>query len=277
MLIILGTCVMAMAIASIYDPAGLVTGGFSGISIMVKRMTVHMVPGGIPLGLTNAVLNVPVFILAYWKLGKKFVGRTLLGTVMLSFWLTVLPPLNLIEDDYLLVALFGGVFSGIGFGLVLRAGASTGGTDLVAALIRTKMRQYSVVQIMQVMDALIVLAGMYVFGIRPVLYAIVAIFVTTRVSDAFLEGFKNSKAAYVVTARYEAVARQIMDELGRGVTALSAVGMYTGEERKLLYCVVSRKEIVRVKEIVHAADATAFVIVSDVREVLGEGFLEYTS
>ena len=274
-LIALGTGMMSIAIAGIYDAAGLVTGGFTGIAIMLKNVTQNLIPGGIPLGLTNAVLNVPVFLFSYWKLGKRFAGRSLFGTVMLSIWLSVVPPLHLIEEDYLLVALFGGVAAGIGYGLVIRTGATSGGTDMVAALIQTRLRHYSVVQIMQVIDAFIVIAGLYVFGLRPALYAIVAIFVTTKVSDAFLEGFKHSKAAFVITAEYERVADLIIKELHRGVTALTGVGMYTKEERKVLYCVVSRKEIVRVKEIVHAVDPTAFVIVSDVREVLGEGFLEH--
>ena len=146
---------------------------------------------------------------------------------------------------------------------------------MVAALIRPKLRHYSVSQIMQVIDGAIVLAGVYVFGLRPALYAVVAIFVTTRVTDSFLEGFKNSKAAFIITGRYEEVAKRLMQELKRGVTGLTGRGMYTREDLCVLYCVVSRKEMVQLKEIVNDVDAEAFVIVSDVREVLGEGFLEY--
>ena len=129
---------------------------------------------------------------------------------------------------------------------------------------------------MQVLDAAIVILGLYVFGLRPTLYAVVSIFVSTKISDAFLEGFKTSKAAFIITNRYEEVAERLMDELDRGVTGLHAQGMYTEEKKCVLYCVVSRKEIVRVKEIVNDVDSSAFVIVSDVREVLGEGFLEYS-
>ena len=178
--------------------------------------------------------------------------------------------------DYMLAALFGGAFTGIGMALVLKAGATTGGTDMVAAIIQSHMRHYTVVQVMQVLDAAIVILGLYVFGLRPTLYAVVSIFVSTKISDAFLEGFKTSKAAFIITNRYEEVAEQLMDELDRGVTGLHAQGMYTEEKKCVLYCVVSRKEIVRVKEIVNDVDSSAFVIVSDVREVLGEGFLEYS-
>ena len=273
--IVLGTGIMALGILCIYDQVGLVTGGFTGLAIVVRSVSQEWIPGGIPLWLTNLLLNIPVFIVAYYQMGKKFIGRTLFGAVMLSVWLYVIPPIDLAQGDYLLAALFGAVFSGIGMGLVLRSKATTGGTDMVAALIQKHMRHHSVVSIMQFIDGAIVVVGLFVFGVRPTLYAIVAIFVTTKVSDTFLEGFNYSKAAFIITEHYDEVASKIMEELDRGVTGLDAKGMYTGDEKCVLYCVVSRKEIVDVKEIVHSIDSKAFVIVSDVREVLGEGFLEY--
>lgn len=276
-LILVGTAVMALAIQCIYDRVGLVTGGFTGLTIIIRNITKSVISGGIPLWFANIVLNIPVFIYSYVKFGKKFVGRTLFATIMLSVWLYIIPGVDLSGDDYLLAALFGGVFTGVGMGIVLRAGATTGGTDMVAALIQTKMRHYSVVQIMQVMDAAIVIAGLYVFGLRSTLYAVVSIFVSTKVSDGFLEGFQNSKAALIITNHHKEVATRVMDELGRGVTGMDAKGMYTQDYKCVLYCVVSRKEIVQLKEIVNDVDPDAFVIVSDVREVLGEGFMEYSS
>ncbi len=275
LLIIVGTAGVAFAVQCMYDPCGLVTGGFSGVAIIIKSLTEHIVPGGVPLWLTNLLLNIPVFIVAYIKMGKRFIGRTLFGTVMLSVWLYILPVIDLTQGDMLLVALFGGVFSGAGMGMVLRANATTGGTDMVAALIQLKIRHYNVAQIMQILDGAIVIFGFFVFGLRPSLYAIVAIFVTTKVSDAILEGFKYSKAAYIITDKYEEVAKVLMEELDRGATGLKATGMYTGKDRCVLYCVVSKKQIVTLKEIVVNIDPKAFVIVSDVREVLGEGFLDY--
>ena len=276
-LILVGTAVMALAIQCIYDRVGLVTGGFTGLTIVIRSLTKSVVEGGIPLWFTNIVLNIPVFLYSYIKFGRKFVGRTLFATLMLSVWLYIIPGVDLSGDDYLLAALFGGAFTGVGMGLVLRAGATTGGTDMVAALIQPRMRHYSVVLIMQVMDAAIVIAGLYVFGLRSTLYAVVSIFVMTKVSDAFLEGFKNSKAALIITNHHEEVAQRLMDELDRGVTGMDAKGMYTQDYKCVLYCVVSRKEIVQLKEIVNDVDPDAFVIVSDVREVLGEGFMEYSS
>lgn len=274
--ILLGTLLMAVAVQWIYDRVGLVTGGFTGLAIVIRNLTRHFFSGGIPLWLSNIVLNIPVFVYSYFRFGKKYIGKTGFATIMLSVWLYVIPVIDLSGDDYLLAALFGGVFTGIGFALVLKAGATTGGTDMVAALIQERMRHYTVSQVMQVLDAVVVIAGLYVFGLRATLYAVVAVFVSTKVSDAFLEGFKNSKAAFIITNHYKEVADCIMKELDRGVTGLQAEGMYTGDFKCVLYCVVSRKEIVEIKKIVNETDPGAFVIVSDVREVLGEGFLEYS-
>ena len=275
LMIIVGSASFGVAIQNIYDQTGLVTGGFTGLAIIIKAITSQLIKDGIPLWLTNTVLNIPVFILGYILMGRKFLGRSLFGTIMLSFWLYVLPPLDLAQGDYMLAALFGGLFSGAGVGLVLRANGTTGGTDMVAALIHRKLRHYTVAQIMMVLDGCIVFAGLFLFGIRPPLSAIVAIFVATKVSDSVLEGFNYSKAAYIITDQYEEIATRIMEELDRGLTGLSAKGMYTNEDKCVLYCVVSMKEIVVLKELVSEVDRNAFVIVSDVREVLGEGFLEH--
>lgn len=274
--LIVGTGLVAASIQCVYDPISLVTGGFTGLAIIVKELTSGIVDGGVPLWMTNIVLNVPVFLIALKIKGKRFIGRTLCGTFLLSAWLYVIPSIDLTQGDYILAAVFGGCIGGVGMGLVLLAKATTGGTDMVATLIQHFMRHYSIVQIMQILDGLIVLCGFYVFGIRAALYAIVAIFITSKVSDTLMEGFKFSKAAFIISDKYEQVAKKILEELDRGVTGLKAKGMYSGDDKCMLYCVVSQKEIVQVKEIVAQIDPEAFVIVSDAREVLGEGFQEYT-
>ena len=272
--IFMGTGIMALAIQCIFEPIGLVTGGFSGIAIIIRKMTAGIVEGGVPLWLTNLTLNVPVFIAALIIKGRKFLGRTVIGTVLLSFWLYVIPQVDLTQGDYMLSAVFGGVITGIGIGFVLLAKATTGGTDMVSALVQKYVRHYSVVQILQVIDGMVVLAGLYVFGLKPALYAIVAIFITSKVSDALMEGMKYSKAAFIITDCYKEIADAIMTQLDRGLTGLDATGMYSGDKKTVLYCVVSKKEIVELKDIVSKIDPKAFVIVTDAREVFGEGFLE---
>lgn len=275
LMIALGTGCIALGIQWLYAPIGLVTGGFTGIAIIANQVSRGVFNGGIPLWLTNLALNVPVFFAAYKIKGRQFVGRTGVATLLLSLWLYALPEMDLTQRDPMLAAIFGGAVSGIGIGFVLLARATTGGTDLVSVLIQNKLRHYSVVQILQVLDGAIVLAGLYVFGLKVGLYAVIAIFITSKVSDAWMEGLKFSKAAFVITDCHEQAAQALMEKLGRGVTGFYAKGMYSGSEKCILYCVVSKKEIAYLKEIVVDIDQNAFVIVSDAREVLGEGFIEY--
>ena len=275
LMITIGTGILAVGIAWFYDPIGLVTGGFSGLAIIIKHITEGLIEGGIPLWLTNIALNVPVFILSYILKGKKFIGKTLFGTLMLSAWLLVLPAIDFAQGDFMIASLFGGLCAGAGIGFVIRVGATTGGTDMVSALVQLKLRHFSIVEILMVIDATVVVLGLLIFGIRPTLYAIIGIVVQTKVSDLVVEGFNYSKAAYIITNEHEEVARRIMTELERGVTGLHAKGMYTQQDKCVLYCIVTQKEIIGLKDIVNEVDPSAFVIVSDVKEVLGEGFQEY--
>ncbi|MBR6950438.1 MAG: YitT family protein [Oscillospiraceae bacterium] len=272
--ILLGTGLLAVSVQYFFDPAGLVTGGFTGLAIIIKALTGRFFEGGVPLWVSNLALNVPVFVLAYLLLGRKFVGRTLFGAVMLSVWLALLPAPFIQPKDLLLAAVFGGIISGAGVGLVFLGSATTGGTDLVAALIHKGLRHYSLASILMILDGAVVLVGLTVFGLRPALYAIITIYTATKVTDALLEGLKVSKAAYIISEKATEIAAEIMEKLDRGATGFPAVGMYTGKEKLIVYCVVSRKEIVQVKDIAAKYDPSAFVIVSDVKEVLGEGFQE---
>lgn len=272
--ILLGTAVMAFAIKCIYDPAGLVTGGVSGLAIIAKNIGKVLLGQEIPLWLTTTVLNIPLFLAAIYIQGMKPVFKTLFATAFLSVFLAVIPSWTMVENDLFLAAVFGGVLSGVGFGLVLGGQATTGGTDLLAALIRRRMKQYSVAQLLQVLDGLIVLGGAAVFGVNYALYAMIAVFFVSKVSDMIIEGWKFSKQALIITDKTQEIAARLMEELDRGVTSLYARGMYSRQEREVLFCVVSKKEIVRLKELIGEMDPKAFVIVSDVREVLGEGFVE---
>lgn len=273
-MIAIGTALIAFSVASIYDPSGFVTGGFSGLAIIVKQLTAELVPDGVPLALTNLVLNIPVFLIAIRLKGWNYIVKTLFGTMMLSFWLGVLPVMPIAEGDFLLTALYGGIVMGVGIGLVFLSQATTGGTDLIAAIIQHFWRHYSIADIMQVIDAVIVLAGAYLFGIQMALYAVISIYLVSKISDGIIEGLKFSKAAFIITCKPDEVSQILMNDLSRGVTGLSAKGMYSGENKNMLFCVVSRKEIVRLKELTLSLDPDAFVIVTDVREVLGEGFIE---
>ena len=266
LLIIVGTALMATAITSCFDAAGLVTGGFSGISILVKAGTKSLYGNGIPLWVTNLVLNIPVFLLAAKIKGIAFVKKALLGDLSLTVWLAVLPAWKL-SGDFLLVALYGGLLQGVGIGLVFLGGGTTGGTDLLAAIIQNFMRHYSIAQIMQFVDGAVVLVGMYVFGVERALYAIIAVYLVTKVSDGIIEGLKFSKSVYIITEKPDEVSRMVMEDLDRGITGISAKGMYSGQDKLMLFCVVGKKELVHLKEMIDEIDPNAFVIVGDAREV----------
>lgn len=275
-LIVFGTGLMGLAIKCIYDPMEMVTGGFSGLAIVIKNITAAIsMKGGIPLSVTSFVLNVPVFLIAFRVKGKRFVGKSFVAMTLLSVWLAIWPEWDLASGDYVIACIFGGGISGVGMGLILAARGTTGGTDMVAAIIQTKMRHYSIVQIMQVLDAAVVLVGLYLFGLKAALYAIIAIIITTKVSDVILEGAQISRAIYILSDRTDDIAERIMKMMERGVTGLNAKGMYTEKEKCMLFCVVSKKEIAVLKDLVMEADPSAFMIVCDAREVWGEGFQAY--
>ena len=273
LLIIIGTGLMATAITSCFDAAGMVTGGFSGIAIIVKAGTKGLYGNGVPLWVTNLVLNVPVFILAAKIKGFSFVKKALMGDISLTVWLAVLPAWKLSEDIFL-AALYGGILQGVGIGLVFLGGGTTGGTDLLAAIIQKYMKHYSIAQVMQFVDGAVVVAGMYVFGVERALYAIIAVYLVTKVSDGIIAGLKFSKAVYIITDKPDEVSRMVMEDIDRGITGIRAKGMYSGNDKLMLFCVVGKKELIHLKEMIDEIDPKAFVIVGDAREVHGEGFIE---
>ncbi|MGI6009891.1 MAG: YitT family protein [Ruminococcus sp.] len=268
-LIILGTAVMAVSINSVFDPLGMVTGGFSGLAIVVKEMT------GIPLGITMLILNIPLFLAAFKIKGFHFLKRSLAGMISLSFWLLALPGIPMVKEDMMLAAFCGGVLQGAGIGLTFMGHGTTGGSDMAAVLIQKKIPWYPVAKIMQAIDWVIVVIGALVFGFSMVLYSAVAIFIIAKVSDTIIEGLKFSKAAFIISEKHEAVTLAIMEELQRGMTKIPIRGGYSGKDKIMLFCVVPRKQIAFLKDIVHRIDGQAFVVVTDAREVLGEGFLQY--
>ena len=274
LMIIVGTGLMSLAINSVFDASGMVTGGFSGIAIIIKAWTKGLVNGGIPLWVTNCVLNVPLFFIAWRVKGFSFIKKAILGEISLSVWLAIQPVFHLAGDDLLLAALYGGVIQGVGIGLVFLGGGTTGGTDMMAAIIQKFLQHYSISQIMQIIDGAVVVVGMYVFGIHKALYAIIAVYLVTKVSDGLIEGLKFSKAVYIITEKPEEIAGMIMEDLDRGATGINVKGMYSGQDKLMLFVVVNKKEIVMLKEKVDEIDPQAFVIVTDAREVHGEGFIE---
>lgn len=268
-----GTGLMAAAVQLIYDPSHMVTGGFSSIGIIVKNYTATENYPGVPLGLTTFALNVPVFLWGYKKKGMAFVKKSLISVLLLSLWLLVIPAITIPEEDLVLAALFGGALTGAGLGLVFRREGSTGGTDMLGILLHEYFPSCSPVLLMQILDGAIVLLGAVYFGISRAMYAIVAVTIFSKISDRMLEGLKFARGVWIITEQKERVAQAVLYQLRRGVTAWRAEGGYTKKEKWLLFCVVGKREILALKNLVQETDEDAFVIVGDAREVYGEGFL----
>ena len=273
--ILLGTLIMTLGINWVQDPMGLVCGGVTGLAIVVKYVTGFVIEGGVPLWLINLLFNGPLFIAAFFMKGWKYIAKTLFATLALSFFLGIIPTFQLF-DDYVLGVLFSAVTTGAGIGLVLSRMATTGGTDLLSALIHEKHKHFTIPQLLAVIDGLIVVLGAVVFGIENAMYAIVVVYIVSKISDGMLEGLKFAKMAHIISDKAEEIAEVILQDVDRGVTGIKVQGMYSKTEKKMLMCVVTKKEIVELMDIVHKIDPSAFVIVNDVREVMGEGFIEIT-
>lgn len=275
LIILAGAVLMALAINLIFEPMELVTGGVSGLAIVIKHLTLTLVEGGVPLWLSNIFFNVPLFILAIWLMGKDYIVPVVAGTIFLTLALYVIPLVDIQLEDKLLGSLFGGALTGVGIGMIFSVSASTGGTDLLAMLIHDKKKHISAPRLLYFIDGAIILVGALVFGISNAMYAIIAVYIATKFSDGILEGLKFAKMAYIISDEYEAIAHEILTGMDRGVTGIYARGMYSQADKKMLFCVVSKQEIIKITEIAQKIDPDSFIIVSDVREVMGEGFIEY--
>lgn len=222
-----GTFLMAAAYKSIYQSVGMVTGGFSGIGVIVNRVTGGVWAGGVPLWITNVTLNVPLFIAAFYIEGKEFIKNTVTGAVLLTLYLAVLPAVPVDAADYLLAAVYGGAACGAGIGLVLKSGFTTGGTDMLGVLLHRFFRQYALASIIQVLDMAVIIAGVLVFGMSVSLYAIIAVYVTALVTDTVLEGTKQARAVWIISDKNEQIAPVVMEKMHRGITRFPASGVYT--------------------------------------------------
>ncbi len=265
-----GVALTALGLNLFLIPNKIAAGGVSGIAIIFHYLI------GSPVGLTMLALNIPLFVMGIYRLGLTFGFRSLYGTLSLSVVVDLLAPfLPVPTQDLLLAAIFGGVLTGLGLGLVFRFRGTTGGTDLAAAVLRT-YTGVNIGQLLFLVDATVVLAAGLLFqSWELMLYALITIFITAWVIDLVQEGFSYAKAFFVISSRIEIIAGKILRELGRGATALKGRGLYTGTDREVLLTVVNRSEVSRLKEIVYETDPNAFVILADVREVLGEGFKDW--
>lgn len=271
--ILIGTFIMAIATNIFYESNHIVTGGITGLSIVIRYLSGKIFGYKIPLWLTNLVLNIPLLIWGFKCLGKKFIFRTLLAIGLLSGMLCLTRDIKIKNfDDIMISALYGGFLNGIGLGLVFRNNSSTGGSDLIASIVNSRHKHISVARILFLTDVIVISTGLFVFGIKNAMYAIIAEFITSRVLDLVLEGFIFSKSVFIISREPDLIASKILNNLKRGVTSLKGQGMYTREDKNVLFCVLNAKEIFKLKSMIKEIDENAFIIVNDAHEVLGNGF-----
>ncbi len=270
--LVAGTTLMAAAVNWIYEPLDMVTGGISGLSIVVKSLSGRFIGITLPVWVSNFVLNIPIFIWGVFIKGKEFIAKTLFANTVFSLAMYIIPVFDPGRHDYLLAAVVGGVLTGVGLGLVFATGYSTGGTDLLSTIICKYIPYYSVSTVLFVIDSVVIITGAVLFGLYISFYAVIAIFVSSSVMDYILSGGKACKQVLVISPEYKEISMQVFTKMERGATLIEAKGMYSNNSRPVLLCVVARKEIAKLTGIVKNIDRNAFVIISEIREVFGEGF-----
>lgn len=248
-------------------PNQLSSGGFAGLATIAYYLL------NIPLGTTMFALNIPLFILGYIRIGKKFLIKTLLGTAILAIFIDILDKLPPLTQDRFLGCIYGGIAMGIGTAIVLKSNSSTGGTDLLSYIIRSYKKNYRTSSLIVGVDTLIIALNVIFFkNIEIGLYSAIAIYLMGKMIDIIFEGVNFTKMMFIISDKYEKIAKEIGDKVDRGSTGIYAKGMYTNEEKMMLLCVGSRNEIARIKQIAVSIDKKAFIIISNARETWGKGF-----
>ena len=265
LLILAGLLAAAAAYRMYLIPNRVVAGGFTGVGQLLNHAT------GISVGLVNAALNVPLFLISMKSMGLRFGIRSLAAMALLSLLIDHLP-LPPATDDMLLAAVYGGAISGIGFGLVLRGSATTGGTDMLASLLHRLAPMVKVSYAIFLFDGLVIIASAFAFEPQAAMYGLISTFLCNVLIDLVLEGPNSAHTYFIISDKSAAIADKIMHEMDRGVTGLEAMGMYSHAHKQVLLCVVNRFESMRLRRIVFEADPHAFVIANKAKEVLGEGF-----
>lgn len=273
--ILIGTAIYAFGLHYFVIPNQLMEGGVTGIAVLLNYAA------GFPLSISTLVLNVPLFFLGWKALGREQMLYTFIGIVSLSGFLALMEllidrkwliPLQT-THDYMLAALYAGVSLGTGLGIVFRFGGTTGGVDIIARIV-ARWKGISMGQIILTLDAVIIGIAMFYISIEKVLYTLVTVFIASKLIDFIQDGAYAAKAFSIITDQGGPISKQITLELDRGVTLIPAKGAFSGQQKEVVYCVVQRQEIRRLKKIIRNIDPRAFIVINEVHDVLGEGFKE---
>jgi len=265
LLITLGAILMSVGLEIFLVPNNVIDGGITGISIMLSYMT------GWKLGMFLFLFNIPFIFLGYKQIGKTFALSTLYGIVILSITTTILHPVPAFTQDILLATVFGGILLGVGVGLVIRYGGSLDGTEILAILFNNKL-PFSVGEIIMFFNLFILGSAGFVFSWDRAMYSLIAYFVAYKTIDITITGLDESKSVWIISDYSSQIGDAIMNRLGRGVTYLNGEGAYSGDQKKVIFCVINRLEEAKLKEIVSENDGNAFLAVADIAEVRGGRF-----
>ena len=268
--IALASFLYAAGISLFLDPNNLAAGGVTGISIILNRL-IHVETGTLYL-----LLNIPILILGMWKLGARFIARTAYAVALTSLFTNFLSKISPVTDDLLFAAAAGGMLVAVGMAFIFKAGATTGGTDILVKIIRVRHRYLKTGVIFMCSDVVIVTLSGLIFGnLNLAFYALFSVVVTSWVMDFVLYGGDEAKLFYIITDRPEEIGRRLLEELDVGVTYLQGKGGWTGEEKKVIFCVVQKRTGAKVEEIVKNVDPSAFTIVTSANEIYGEGYKDF--
>ncbi|AMB90155.1 MULTISPECIES: YitT family protein [Bacillus] len=266
--ILIGSAIFSFGLVHFNMQNNLAEGGFTGITLLLYFLF-HIDPS-----ISNLVLNIPIFFIGWKMLGRTMFTYTIVGTVSLSVFLAIFQRFQIhmpLQHDLALAALFAGVFIGTGLGIIFKFGGTTGGVDIIARLIN-KHYQVAMGRTMFIFDACVITISLTYLNYKEAMYTLVAVFVAAKVIDFMQEGAYAAKGAMIISEKDDIIQKKITEEMERGVTILKGIGSYTKQERNVLYCVVPKNELVHLKSVVTSVDPHAFVSVSDVHDVLGEGF-----
>ena len=267
--IILGALIGGAAYPLFMTPNKIAPGGITGIATILNHLFQW------PVGTVTLILNVPLFLISYRAMGRIFAFRSLVATLFFTLFIDVLP-LQPMTTDPLLGALYGGVMLGAGLGLIMRGGATTGGSDMVARMVNKRFQFISTGSFLFAIDFAVVVSAGFLIGATEALYSLICIFLSARIMDTIIIGFSSNNACFIISSRWQEISDRIMRDMDRGVTQLTARGAYTGAERPTLLCVIGRSEIMALKRILREEDEKAFVIIVEAHEAIGDGFTHLT-
>ena len=266
-LIIIGCMIMAIGTSLFLLPNQLSSGGFSGLATIIYYLF------GFPLGTTMLILNIPLFVMAFFRVGKETTIKGIIGTAVIAFFIDLFDNIEPLTSDRVLACIYGGICIGIGTAIILKAHASTGGTDMLSYIIRSYRPHFRTGSLIVIVDIIIVLLNVIFFKkVEIGLYSAIAIYIMGKMIDIVFEGIYFTKNMFIVSSKYEEIAKEVGEKLDRGSTGIYAKGMYENEEKMMLWCVASRNEVARIKEIAKKIDSSAFIVISNAREAWGKGF-----